>query len=224
MKPSDTPARPKNRMRRTAVIIAIVATALATADYSPPRVSWRGWSVGYEVREFPGHQYFIGNMLDGDPKTAWMVGGVQEYSGEESKYLPDFDAFPDPTIFIDLPRAMKIDGIRIMPGYNKSREIFERNNRITGIAVGGFPVDEPADSTRKPWEPVPLATAVLKDEMGWQEVRFAAKSVTRIEFKLTEWVAGTDNDFCISELQLLSNGEPIDWDLTPVLLSTYGSS
>lgn len=211
-------------MRTTVVILALATTAIAIADYDPPKVSWRGWSVGYEVRDYPGRQYFIGNMLDGDPKTAWMIGGVVTYSDELGDYLPDFEAFPDPTIFIDLPTVMKIDGVRIMPGYNKSRKIFERNNRITGIAIGGFPVDEPAASTRKPWEPQPLATASFKDEMGWQEVRFAATSVSRIEIKITDWVTGTDNDFCISELQLLSNGEPVDWNLTPVLMSTYGSS
>jgi hypothetical protein len=63
----------------------------------------------------------------------------------------------------------------------------------------------------------------LKDAMGMQEIRFSSREVQILEIKVTDWIAGSDNDFCISEVQLLSNGKPIDWGLTPLLLTTAGS-
>jgi hypothetical protein len=203
-------------------ICLLTAHAGTTLDYEPPRVEWLGWSVGYEYHDdppYPAHQYFIGNLLDGDPTTAWMVGGVQVYSNEKEAFVPDFEPDYVPILFVNLPKAMKIDGIRIMPGYNKSPAVFARNNRITKIDIHDsewssyFDKDQP-----------PIVAATLKDEMGWQTVTFAQREISGIQVVIKDWVKGKDNDFCISDIQLLSDGKPVAWQVTPMVLSTFGSS
>jgi hypothetical protein len=192
-------------------------------DYEPPRIEWLKWSVGYEYGTdpiYPVHEYFLGNMLDGDPTTAWMVGGKYRYDdkGGYSEIVADPKGDYVPILFVSFPKAMKIDGIRIMPGYNKSPEVFARNNRITKISIHDWEWNSYLDKD----EP-PIAAATLRDEMGWQTVTFAPRELIGIKIEIKDWVKGTDNDFCVSELQLLSGGKPIAWRLTPMLLSTSGS-
>lgn len=201
----------------------LTANALLSFDYESPRVNWLNWSVGYEYHEdpvAPYHEYFIGNMLDGDPKTAWMVGGRYRYvdRGSYADLVADPRGDYVPNLFINFPKTMMVDGIRIMPGYNKSPEIFARNNRITKIAFRDAKWSEYFDKD----EP-PIATATFKDEMGWQTATFAPRELDGIKIEINDWVKGKDNDFCISEIQLLSGGKPVAWQLTPLLLSTAGS-
>ncbi|HXH60039.1 MAG TPA: hypothetical protein VNI20_01635 [Fimbriimonadaceae bacterium] len=201
----------------------LCAGAGAPFDYMPVRLQWLKWAVGYENHneiEYPVHEYFIGNMIDGDPKTAFMVGGTQEYV--EHNGVDNIVANPKgdflPIVYIELPKPMNVDGLRIMPGYNKSEEIFKRNNRITRLAI--------YDGSWESWSPddgTPITVAKFDDSMGWKTVRFKSRSVDKIQLQIKDWAKGTDNDFCISEIQLLSGGKPVDWQRTPTMLYTSGS-
>ncbi len=203
-------------------ICLLTAHASTTLDYDPPRVSWMGWSVGYEYHggpySLPAHRYFIGNMLDGDPATAWMVGGTLIYDERLQKEVPDFTETVIPELFIVLPKVTKIDGVRIMPGYNKSPEVFKRHHRILGLTLY-------SDKEQSAYAYIeePFVTGKLKDEMGWQEIHFAPRTMGTLKLRVSDWAKGTDNDFCISEIQLLSDGKPVEWNVTPVLMSTIGS-
>lgn len=202
--------------REISALALLMATAVAVADYDPPRIWWPGHTVGYTLYGQPKHQYSLVNMLDGDPKTAWMIGPINEIQTSGGSI-----GRSEPAIYIAVPGRGKIDGIRIMPGYNKSKAIFERNNRITEVEIwdvhqpGGWSVHGDYDQL--------IAKAEFKDEMGWQVVRFDPVEVDWLQIDIKNWVEGSDDDICISEIQLLRDGKPIDWNLTPVVLSTHGA-
>jgi hypothetical protein len=200
----------------------IAAIGLAALDYMPPTIYWMGQYAGYEYHDQrgsePAHSYPVRQMLDGDPNTAWMVGGLKVYSQSTDEWVNDFAATISPKLFFVFPKPLRIDGVRIMPGYNKSTEVFRRNNRITGVSL--YSATEGGQHT---YIEKPFRKARLKDAMGWQEVKFTPRNATVFQIEVTDFVKGTDNDFCVSEIQFLSGGEPIDWELTPLLLSTSGS-
>ncbi len=191
-------------------------------DYMPPTLYWTGHYAGYEYYDsrgtMPVHTYPIYHMLDGDPATAWMVGGLNWYSEEKEAFVADKTATLPPKLFFVLPKPIRVDGLRIMPGYNKSAEVFRRNNRITGVSLYSAPEGEQYTYVEKPFQ-----TAMLKDELGWQELKFAPRIVQYFMIEVTDWEKGADNDFCVSEIQFLSAGKPIEWNLTPLMLSTIGS-
>jgi hypothetical protein len=199
-----------------------LAACLLSLDYMPPTLYWNGHYAGYEYSDsrgtVPVHSYPIQHMLDGDPKTAWMVGGLWVYREGQSQPERDPDATLLPKLFFVFPKPARIDGVRIMPGYNKSEEVFLRNNRITGLSLYSAP-----DGGQFTYIEKPFSTARLKDQMGWQEIKFASREAQVFQIEVTDLVKGADNDFCVSEIQFLSGGKPIEWALTPLFLSTAGS-
>lgn len=205
-----------------AALCALNCFSFPAFDYVPLKLQWLKWAIGYQYRGdsiYPLRQYFIGNMIDGDQKTAWVVGGRYDlvdrgyYSEQVANPMGDFV----PAIYIDLPKKMKIDGIRIMPGYNKSQEVFMRDNRITKIALH--------DGSWNFWEPSvgkPFAIGTFDDSIGWKTVSFKPQELDRLQIEIKEWTKGTDNDFCISEIELLSDGKPVSWERTPMMVYTDG--
>ena len=205
-----------------APLCVLAGHGAALLDYMPPTLYWSGHYAGYEYRDergtLPVHTYPVHQMLDGDPNTAWMVGGLYRYSDEEGGFVADRAATVKPKLFFVLPKAVRVDGIRIMPGYNKSNEVFQRNNRITEVSLFSAP-----EGDHNVYIERPFLKSKLKDQMGWHEVKFPPRDVQVFEIEVTDFVKGADNDFCVSEVQLLSGGEPIDWKLTTLFLSTIGS-
>lgn len=68
-----------------------------------------------------GNEYGPENMFDGDPKTAWVEGADGDGIGE--------------AIVIRFGEPEDVTTIEILNGYNKSGDIFKKNNRISSVIV-----------------------------------------------------------------------------------------
>lgn len=152
--------------------------------------------------------YPLQYLADGDPNTAWVFSGLKTFSAE---------SIPSPYsdrqfIRIESDRPISVDQIRIMNGYNKSAELFRKNDRITGIEIwnGNYP------ETR-------LAKAELPDAMGWHRIRFKRLKTNSLVVKFTKLAPGDIRDLCVSELRLFNSGTEIPFRLPAALLSSKGS-
>lgn len=123
-----------------------------------------------------GNRYDGGNLLDDDPATAWVEG--VDGNGEGQALILDFER---PTA----PRT-----IEIVNGYNKSRDIFEKNARLRTMGLMTSE-DETFDFT-------------VDDRMGWQTIHLPALRPARwIGIWLTGVYPGSRyQDTAISEIRL----------------------
>ncbi len=142
----------------------------------------------WRVRE--NYSYPLTNLLDNDPKTAWIFRGTTKRYGAGPFWQKRYG------IIVKFPKVMPIDGIRLMNGYNKDPETFRRNNRAIEIQVGTY------------FERA-FAKFQLPDKMGWHTIRFKARKLGDIAVYLTKFARGRDNDVCISGLEILSNGKTL---------------
>ena len=130
---TDSPPKPLRvplvgHLMQRGLLLSLVFwfVAIAAADFTPVHIWWKGNSLSYHLpwpsdsySIFPAHEYPLTFLVDGDPKTAWMVGGVWQYDNKKSEYYKDFSISNAPTLTLSLDSPKKIDGLRLMPGYNK---------------------------------------------------------------------------------------------------------
>jgi len=177
----------------------------ARADNSPTLVRWKGWTVlssealwrGRKHREYP-----LTYLFDGDPKTAWVFSGTR----------PDADGEGRFTLTLNPEAGVLIDELRIMNGYNKSRELFYRNSRVTEIKIRRFrrtEIDEPK-------------AVSLPDELGWHSIPLGPARVTNLDLNFTRVQKGPVDDLCISELALYYQGRKVDMGMPAVVIQSEG--
>lgn len=89
-----------------------------------------------------GNRYGPGNLVDGNPATAWVEGVKGDGVGE--------------AFVIRFRATATVSRIHVMNGYNKNRDIFTKNNRVRSFVVtasGGESFD-----------------VSMSDEGGWQTI------------------------------------------------------
>jgi hypothetical protein len=174
----------------------------ALADYVPTHIEWKDWWVASSENLYAGcihTRYPLTHLLDGDPRTAWVFSGTgQCRDGWRSRQALAL-APREPTV---------IDSLWLMNGYNKSRELFLRNNRVVQIrlSVNGKT----------------LKTATLSDKMGWHKVSLPRQAVRHLQIEFTGLRRGRDDDLCLSELALYNNGRQIDMHMPSAVMFSEG--
>lgn len=182
------------------------------ADYRPTGIRWHGWEVTTSEDLFAGRthrSYPLTNLFDGDPRTAWVYSGPRQR--EESERPRDRYA-----IELLSTRAMTIDGLQIMNGYNKSDRTFANNRRAVKLTV--LAADD--------WKGEhPLKVVDLADRAGWHSISLPRRKYPNgIRIVFNRFAGDERQDIALSELRLTSRGRPIAMRLPRAVLATEGSS
>lgn len=184
------------------VLVSLPALGEGTGTF----IAWPEWRIYSTEDTYMGRRHTsfpLTYLVDGDPDTAWVFSGLTDRpDGQPARYA------------IALTRdwnkkGAAADSIRIMNGYNKSRELFERNNRITELKL---------EVNGKL-----LKTVRLSDEMGWHTISIPRQVVRSVRMEFTGFVKGRDDDVCVSEIELLDRGRKIDLKMPKAVVYTEGS-
>jgi hypothetical protein len=192
--------------RPITLLILLTVPGVVRADYVPTSLSWPGWTVSSSENLYAGRRhtsYPLVYMLDGDPKTAWVFSGTGKVEDEPARWRSPY------TVRIEAEKPFSVDGLRLMNGYNKSVEVFQRNDRIVQVRVS-------LDGT-------PVKTTALADSMGWHTVSLPRRRVRQVTIELTGIKRGPDKDVCLSELELMDGGKRVDMHVPKVVLYNHGS-
>lgn len=193
-------------MKKLTLIAFLILAALpAYCDGTGTLISWPGWIVssteniymGYKHTSFP-----LTYLFDGDANTAWVFSGKgKKIDGSASGYAITITREWE-------KKPVTMDSIWIMNGYNKSTELFLRNNRITQLKLyinSKF-----------------VKTVTLTDSMGWHKISIPRQPVKEIELHFTAFAKGRDNDICVSGLALYDRGKRIDLKMPRAVEYTDG--
>ncbi|MCE5323396.1 hypothetical protein LLG46_08810 [bacterium] len=193
-------------IKKLILIVFLMLIAFpASCDGTNTLIAWPGWIVSSTEDLYMGHKHTsfpLTNMFDGDVSTAWVFSGNGKRidgspSGYEIKLTRDEDVKP-----------VTVDSIWIMNGYNKSQELFLRNNRITKLNVfinGKY-----------------IKTVKLADSMGWHKISIPGKPVTEVRLVFNGFAIGRDNDICISEIALYNQDKKINMNMPKLVEFTEG--
>lgn len=136
------------------------------------------------VLESKNDRYSPLNLLDNDPKTAWVEGVKGDGIGE------------DLTIYISDSAgrwtARSVHKLGIVSGYAKSKDIFYKNNRPKKIKLTVYPYNSSKYSMEH----------ILKDSMEMQYIELKEKTLTsdiKIEI-LSVYKGSKYDDTCISDV------------------------
>ena len=158
-------------------------------------------------------KYPIENMIDGDPRTAWVYSKPVPYEGEDLyTYKVAGSAY---AILLKPDKPVLLDGIRLMNGYNKSQAIFNRNNRVVKLDI--YENDHLSEH-----KATKIKTVALSDKMGWHNISLPARKYKGLVLVIRGQVEGRDRDTCVSELQLVSKGRALNLSRTPAYLRNDG--
>ncbi len=187
-------------------LIAVSGCTRALAEGWDTFVEWRGWNISSNEGLWAGRKhtaYPLTYLVDGDPNTAWVFSGIQAGAKDYSYYHPG-----PYHQWIQFDGRVYADRLSIMNGYNRSKKLFQRNNRITQI---NLIINEE-----------PVKTVVLADRMGWHDISFPRQLCRSIRLVFTGVQKGPDNDTCISEVVLHDRGKKIDFGLPKMVLLSPG--
>ena len=197
-------------IRRLLLCAAALATCLPLlADGHGAEITWPGWTIESGEEGEPErriHTSFpLTYLVDDDPATAWVFS---------DKLEPDWNPTDYHYITIRFERPRRVDELRIMNGYNKSEELFWRNDRVTELRVK---TGEWHKDTQQYNEPI-IRTVALTDRMGWHSIRLPRREYDRLTIVFTKLVRGRDDDLCISGIELRDGGEKLPWHLPQYVL------
>ncbi len=194
-------------MKKLLTVLFMIAVAIpGRCDGTATLISWPGWtcsstedlSLGRKHTSFP-----LTYLFDGNPATPWVFSGTGKHESSDRKgYAVRL------TIDEDRIKPVMVDSIWIMNGYNKSKALFLRNNRITELKLY-------ADGRL-------LKTVSLSDCMGWHKISIARQYVSDLVLRFTKFAKGRDNDVCVSEIALYDRGKKIDLRMPQVVEFTEG--
>ncbi len=197
----------------------------ARADWCPTEIAIPGWRVttsedAWANEELPNglKRYPLSNLIDGAVHTAWVFEGPK-WDGKEAGYRSRTGAafLGGVGQWVDirclLPEPPLVDAVGIVNGYAKSPAVYERNNRITRLCL---------DGGGTPWEPAWAKTANLQQVMWLQVVPIPETRADRVRITVEAVEGGSDDDLCISEIQLFHKGRAIVPRPTPFVLSSPG--
>lgn len=201
-------------MRRFVIALVLMLGCLPCwADHVDTCIEWRDWSISSNENLYTGKvkhtSHPLTYLVDGDTKTAWVFSGDKARIKAEGLWTEP--GKKEPGTFresINIRGATVADSLWIMNGYNKSPEVFRRNNRITQVSI-----------YRKGKL---LKTANLKDRMGWHRIALPRQPIWNMQIVFTGIRKGTDDDTCISEISLYDGKRKIDFNLPKMVLYTDG--
>ena len=180
----------------------------ARADGAFATVQWPGWLVETD-EDYLSTSYPLANMLDGDPRTAWVFNKKLSYKpapGDVHRHGQGTEL----RLCTDDGRAVSIDGIGIINGYAKSTETYRKNNRIREITV---------DTRDGNPNGKGVTTIPLEDMSGLQKFALPPTATARIAITFTAVDPGPADDLCVSELVLYHQGKPLNWGVTPIVVA-----
>jgi hypothetical protein len=177
---------------------------IARADYAATNIEWKGWQIASSENLYAGRihrSYPLTYLLDGGPRTAWVFSGKGKCKDGSWNSRYALEIRPDKPVIMDR--------IRLMNGYNKSRELFFKNDRVIQIrlTINGEKVK----------------TATLADTMGWHEVAFPRQAVNGLRIEFTGIRRGQIHDLCISELALYNGARKVEMHMPQAVMFTEGS-
>jgi hypothetical protein len=204
------------RIHLLGLLSLLTVSPAALADYMPTTAEWPGVKIMTSEDLFWGSKYKgypIGNLFDGDPKTAWVFKGVPPPPGEGSATSSWGGKY---AISIEFDKPRYLDGIQIMNGYNKSAQVFARNNRILRMRI--------LDGAKPHWESRLVQRAVFKDRMGWHTASMPSRRYNGITLVFDRFIPGRDRDLAISELRFTYRGKVVPIRTPRAYMYTEGSS
>lgn len=202
-------------MRQFLYSVFALASARTMADGQDTSAFFPGWTIATSEVLYAGKRhtsYPIANMLDGDPRTAWVFSGqeMKEPEYRKSRWGSSY------ALEITPVSPLRIDSVRIMNGYNKDVETFRKNDRIVELAI--------YEGSKWPSERrAPIKTAALSDKMGWHEISLPRKKYKNLILVITGIRRGKDRDVCVSELELVHKGRKLPMNKWQMYATTSGS-
>ena len=208
------------------LLVLCMRADFACADRCPTEAAFLRWQVltsenAWANEELPHDMkhYPISNLFDGSLRTAWVFEGLKLGPGDT---LWGYPASPDLYFrggeghWIEV-RALSetaplIDAVGIVNGYAKSPAIYERNNRVTRVHI----------ETGPEWVPRLLKTVDLEPVMWMQIIAVPETAARPIRVRVEKVEQGSDNDLCISELQLYHRGLAVIPRPPPYLIYSPG--
>jgi hypothetical protein len=197
-----------------AAVVVVWMGGTARADYCPTEIFWPGWRVTSSEDLYLGARhtsYPLTNLFDGRADTAWVPSG----KGKSPIYK-------DRTVLVLAPeKPIRITSLRLMTGYNKSEELFAKNDRAAEISItvnGRNYLGIGMDPEQRPF----TKTTRLKDSMGWHSVALDGRKVETLTIEITDRHKGTTGDLCLSELELYDGDRKIDMHMPEVVRFTEG--
>jgi len=205
---------PRTGKRKAGVAACLGLLALccqsSTATACAASIAWPEWTV-YSSENFQDHHvphtYPLTYLFDTDPATAWVFRG-SDRPWDSPDHLLGGGRY---VLHLAPKRAVTIDRLRLMNGYNKDRATFLRNNRVTHVRITLFAGGQKT-----------IKETDLKDRAGWQTITLPRRTVTGIRIEMTAFAPGRDHDICLSELALFDDLRRIDMHLPHAVVYSDG--
>lgn len=200
-------------MRITLIGLFVLALAAAAlADYDPTRIQWKGWQVVSSEDRYAGsihRAYPLAHLFDGNPATTWAYSGKGTSNDWKSGFPGKY------SIGLRPEKAITLDQVWIMNGYNKSEDLYRKNSRFLRLAVyeGVY------------WQETRtlVAKVDLEERMGWHKVTIPRKAYEGLTLVLEEVRQGPAKDLCVSEIALYDRGAKIDMKMPAAVVASDGS-
>lgn len=193
-------------MKKLALSIVLLLVPLAAlCDGTGTQISWPGWTLTSTEELFLGHKHTsfpLTYLFDNNPATTWVFSGTGKHAEDhEGGYALTLSRD-------DEKKGVMMDSVWIMNGYNRSPELFLRNNRILQLKLY---------INQRYIKPV-----ALSDSMGWHRISFPRQRVTELKLRFTKFDKGRDNDVCVSEIACYDQGDKVDLKMPKAVLFTKG--
>jgi hypothetical protein len=198
-------------MRAALITLGLCCLVVSVhADGRNLEIRWKGWRIEtgepFAKDTASRIEHPLTYLVDGDPNTAWMFHGRPKAERGWNPYFVEFLRPSEPGQAQEKGSPVAVDELWLMNGFNKSRELFLRNNRVVEVKLWVN------------WKPVKAVS--VSDEMGWHKIAIpnGGKGVVRLKLEFTRQARGTDNDLCLSELALYNKGRKLDFRLPPYVV------
>lgn len=186
-------------------LLAFCGRAASACGTGPTSINWGTWRVSSSEKLYSGYvhtSYPLTYLFDDDPRTAWVFSGTGKCwrDGETGFWKSRY------AVLITPVAPLEVDEVRIMNGYNRSRALFQRNNRVVQMKISADgAIDGNGGSSSKL-----VKTVALKDSMGWHSVSIPRRRLQSLMLSFIGIKRGRDNDVCVSGIELYNRGRKID--------------
>lgn len=156
----------------------------ARASSERPRSKWPDGAGNY-------YYFYAANMLDGDLTTAWTPGkGVATWGDGSGEYADFFFRSP-----------VRLTGIQLLNGYQRSKEAFYQNNRADEITVSFQRAGQAGFSA-------PVTFRLYDHQVGWQHLVFdPVDNVTAFRITVDSVLPGSKYDYDVGITEVRASGE-----------------
>lgn len=195
-----------------------VCSPIWACGSGPTHVEWGAWKIETSENLYSGRKYNsypLFNLVDGDPKTAWVFSGTGKCWDTIKKQVR-LKEEPSFLLILSSKSPIQADELWIRTGFDKSDALWKRNNRVKRMEVTAYLQHGKSPTTWK-------KNVSLTDTRGWHKIALPQGEIQSLTLNLEEFYRGTDNDIALSELALYRNGKKLDWQLPATVLVDDGS-